>query len=321
MKKTVLLMMVVMLCIGALTLLGCTDEPEAVELESVEEVLEEANIEEEVVEIGPEIEIESMGDDWADEKIANLIATAQANGLDSDGLTISMSFRSATTTFDGGDVLNPGMSIVNLTKYGNEELAEFQMNPSRRRFTTDEAEIITHDDGFIRQDLVYYPHGQKFGKIQFGQYVFEFDGDVYPVDAFIEKMGYLTMSEIPETPFADLRSNVESMDSSIGKMCLDSSSTEIAFSMNHPSSENQINVQILIWGTEEAAIWWRELFADLDNALPIGTTGDFAYRRGIFQETLYGVQIYDRNIELSISGLESDSQLIDRLIVELGYEF
>ena len=319
MKKITLLILAVMFCIGILTLLGCSDEPEVVELEPVEEVQEEITVEEEIA--VPKIEIESTGDAWVDEQIANLIAVAQMNGLDSEGLTISMRFTSATTTFDGGEVLNPGMSDIGLTKFGSEALAKFQLDPSMRRFTTDEAEIITYDDGFIRQDLVYWPHGHKFGKIQFGQYVFEFDGDVQSVDAFIGKMDYLTMSEIPETPFADLRSNVESMDSSIGKMCLEKVSIEVDLPMRDPSFGGQITARILVWGTEEAAIWWRELFADLDNIPPIATTGDFLYRRGTFQETLYAVQIYDRNIELSISGLESDSQVFDSILAELGYEF
>ena len=53
MKKITLLILAAMFCIGTLTLLGCADEPEVLELEPVEEIQEEPDAEE-VVELEPE---------------------------------------------------------------------------------------------------------------------------------------------------------------------------------------------------------------------------------------------------------------------------
>jgi len=75
MKKITLLILAAMFCIGTLTLLGCTDEPDVVELEPVEEIQEEPDVEE-VVELEPEPEPLYFG-----EEIEPIISEAELNTL------------------------------------------------------------------------------------------------------------------------------------------------------------------------------------------------------------------------------------------------
>ena len=346
-KKVVFTAIVTVLLLSAISLTACGGTGE--EVEPTQPAQQEQ--EQDVVTNGQNnaITVESTGNAWADEQIVNFIALAQKYDGGHGIFEFQQSFYSVATD-EFGILLDVDRIYINLTKADRVEFLEWRFDPEQltggRAFGGEyEITVDEHDDGFIRKVSVYSNH-EEFGEeksvaIGFGQYVFTVIGDKpASVDALVDELGYLAMSEVSETPFADLRDTVISMDSSIGEIDIANSSFLARFSIFDDSIENSHarTAEIRAFGSEEGATEsfdilvanaqseWSEI-----EEYEYSIDKDFSYiwtleaMQMVFGgettfEEWYTVTIVDRNIMISARGEAISREFMKRFITELGYE-